>query len=209
VLALSVPEGKHRLAVVANEQGWKRHEVELTINAGDQRNIPVELVRAGDSVADPQPQSGNGALSAELSHETTGVVSGGGGSGGSGGWTGVAIGSAILTVASIGGFALSWYELTQIGKAEGDDRSWPFAYSCAEGQTEKCENGARYERLSYATGIGAAVLGGFTVYAFYKAGAGKKERPVTGGRSTKSTRELTVTPALSARSGGATLRFNW
>jgi len=196
---------------VANEKGWRRHELELTINAGDQRNIPVELVRESEGGSsqpkDATPPSGGGALSAELSHESTGVVSGSDG-GGSGGWTGVAIGSAVLTVAAIGGLALSWYELDKIGKAPGDDRSWPFAYSCTEDQMAKCKDGDRYVKLSYATGIGAAVLGTFTVYAFSK-GASKKERRVTGGRSTKASRELMVTPVLSAQGAGATLRFHW
>jgi hypothetical protein len=219
VLTFSVPEGKHRLAVVANEKGWKRHEVELTVNAGDQRNLPVHLARAepprsAEAPKGPDP-SGSGTLPPELTPGGIGVVQGTGsgtrrGSGsGSGGWTGVAIGGTVLTVASAVGFALSWYELSSLGKVEGDTRTNPFAYSCTpEDLGTRCKNGDRYEKLSYVTGIGAVVLGGFTVYAFYKGSTGKV-RPVAAARSTKPRGEVTVTPVLSAQGGGATLRFDW
>lgn len=223
VLTISVPEGKHRLAVVANEKGWRRYEQELTVNAGDQRNIPVNLARAeaprrADPPGDPAAP-GSGTLPPELTPGGTGIVegagtgsgvrSGGGGWTGSGGWTGVAIGGTVLTVASAVGFALSWYELSALGKVEEDTRTNPFAYSCTpEDLAGRCKDGERYEKLSYVTGIGAVVLGGFTVYAFYKGAAGK-ERPVAAARTTKPRGEVTVTPVLSAQGGGATLRFDW
>ena len=217
VLSIPVPEGKHRLAVVANEKGFARYDAELSINAGDRRNIPVELARVseGTRAVTPReagPTGGGTGATAASSREGMGVVSGGGGGGGGsgrggGGWTGLAIGGAIATVASAGGFAWSWYELSQIGKAPGDKRGWFLAYSCTEGEAA-CQRGQRFEKLAYVTGIGAVVLGGFTVYAFYK-GASQRERSVAGGRSTRARRTLTVTPVASAQGGGATLRFDW
>ncbi len=210
VLKIGVPEGKHRIAVVANEKGWRRHEEELSINAGDQRNIPVELVRDGEEPrpgpTDSTPLPGNGGGSAERRNDTGGVVAGGGGSGG---WTGVAIGTSVLTLAAVGVFGLSWYELYKLGKVPEDDSSNPFSFSCYPDELKtRCAKGDTWVKLSYIGGIGAAVLGGFTVYAFYK-GSSRKERPVTGGRSTRPRRELTVTPVLSPQGGGATLRFDW
>lgn len=211
VLTISVPEGKHRLAVVANEKGWRRHEEELSINAGDQRNIPVELVREGQEPvsgsAGPAPGSGNGGGAAVIGQGTIGVGSGGGGGGG-GKWVGIGLATSALTLVSAGGFALSWYELKQIGKAPGDPSTGRWSYSCSDDDPETCKAGRRWLTLSYATGIGAGVLGAFTVYAFYK-GTRTRERPVTGGRSTKARRQLTVTPVMSAQGGGATLRFDW
>ncbi len=217
VLTISVPEGKHRLAVVANEKGWRRYEQELTVNAGDQRNIPVNLARAeeprrADPPKDPEAP-GSGTLPPELTPGGIGVVegtgTGSGGRSGGGGWTGVAIGGTVLTVASAVGFALSWYELSALGKVEGDNRTNPFAYSCTpEDLAERCKHGDRYEKLSYVTGIGAVVLGGFTVYAFYKGTTGKARR-VAAARTKKPRGEVTVTPVLSAQGGGATLRFDW
>jgi hypothetical protein len=214
MLTISVPEGRHRLAVVANEKGWKRHEVELTVNAGDQRNIPINLVRAEEPRSGAPPANPSGTLPPELTPGGTGVVGGGetrtrGSSGGGGGWTGVAIGGTVLTVASAAGFALSWYELSALGKVEGDNRTNPFAYSCTpEDLATRCKDGDRYEKLSYVTGIGAVVLGSFTVYAFYK-GATGKERPGASARSARARGELTMTPVLSAQGGGATLRIDW
>jgi hypothetical protein len=213
MLTISLPEGKHRIAVVATEKGWKRHEEELALNAGDQRNIPVELVRAGSQggkTVNPDdrksPPSGDAALSAEMKHETTGVVSGGGGGGA---WTGVAIGGTVLTVAATVVFAVSWYKLYELGKVPTDKRINPFAYSCTpEDLKGKCKNGELYQALAWGSGIGAAVMASITFYAFYK-GSNQKERPLAGGRSTKAGRALTVTPVLSASGGGATLRFNW
>ena len=211
VLTISLPEGKHRIAVVATETGWKRHEEELTLNAGDQRNIPVELARAGSQGRktakrdDRESSAGDGALAAEMKHETTGVVSSGGGSG----WTGVAIGGTVLTVAATVVFAVSWYKLYELGKVEADKRINPFAYSCTpEDLKGRCKNGELYQGLAWGAGIGAAVMASITLYAFYK-GSIQQERPLAGGRSTKARRELTVTPVLSASGGGATLRFDW
>jgi hypothetical protein len=208
VLTIPVPEGKHRLVVTASEKGWNRHEEELTVNPGDQRNIPVELVRVKGEIkdtrpADPRPTGDGTPL--EVTKETR-VTS----SGGSGAWTGIAIAGSVVTLASAAGFGLSWYQLLQIGKAEGDTSKNPFEVSCREEDIDlpKCKDARTWLTASYVTGIAAAVVGGITVYAFYKSSS-RKERPVAGGRSTKARRELTVTPVVSAQGGGATLRFDW
>jgi len=210
VLTVSVGEGKHRVAVVATEKGWKRHEEELSLNAGDQRNIPVELVRSGGQGGKPEnpgdhKPTGDDSLSVGGKHEITGRSS----SGGSGAWTGIAIGSSVLTAAAAVGLVVSWYKLYKIGKVDEDTRSNPFAYSCHEMDPRgECLNGELYQGLAWGTAIGATVLGAFTVYAFYR-GSGQKERAVASGRSARPRRELTVTPVVSTSGGGATLRLDW
>ena len=138
------------------------------------------------------------------------MVSSSGRSGG-GAWSGVAIGSTILTVGAAAAFAVSWYNLYEIGKADGDTRSSPFAFSCTrdEQESDRCKNGKLYQNVSWVTGIGTAVLAGFTVYAFYKGTGDTKERAVASGRSTRPRRALAVTPVVSTSGGGATLRFDW
>jgi hypothetical protein len=218
VLTFTLGEGKHRLAVVATEKGWKRHEEELAIVAGDQRNIPVELARAAEEPTAAKPKAappgpGNAALRAETKHETTGVTSvgavGAGGSGAGGnGWTTAAVATTVLTVAAAGVYAVSWYKLSEIGKAPGDSGG-PLSFSCTENDSRKeCKNGPLYTKLAWAGGISAGVLAVFTVYAFYKGTSGG-ERAVTSGRTTKARRELTVTPVVSASGGGAALRLDW
>jgi len=208
-LTFSLSEGKHRLTVVANEKGWKRHDEELVLNAGDQRNMPVELSPAGQDQKPPPPPKdprppGDGGLSAEMRHETTGVVSGG--EGGSG-WKTVAIGSTILTVVTAASFGTSWWVLAKNGHADQNDG--PFEYSCLSTDTHwRCENGALLRGVTIGTAVGAGVLATIAVVSFVKSSSGK-ERPVAGGRSTKARRELTVTPVVSTSGGGATLRFDW
>jgi hypothetical protein len=213
LLTISLPEGKHRIAVVAMEKGWKRHEEELVLNAGDQRNIPVELDRQAEEAKvvrprDPAP-TGGGAVVPRRDREVAVVSAGGGGGGGGGGsgWKTVAIGSTVLTAVALGGFAFSWWELSKIGSVEQSGSA--FSSSCFKGDTSwRCKHGELFVDVSYGAGIGAAVLAGVSVYAFYRS-ASAKERPVAGGRSTRARRELTVTPVVSATGGGATVRFDW
>jgi hypothetical protein len=221
VLTFTVGEGKHRLAVVAADKGWKRYEEELALVAGDQRNIPVELSRTADEPKAGKPKTtpsgptgpagptgptgpSDGGLHTEMRHETIGAASSSGGSG----WTTAAVATTVLTVASAGVFAVSWYKLSELGKAPGDTDG-SLAYSCAENDPRKdCKNGPLYSKLSWVGGVGAGALAVFTVYAFYKGSSGS-ERAVTSGRSTRARRELTVTPVVSASGGGAALRLDW
>jgi hypothetical protein len=231
VLTIQVPEGKHRLAVVATEKGWQRYEEELSINAGDQRNIPVELTRAdpgGTTVKPPDPKSqpgggavgvGGGAVGVGAGggasgppRDTMGVSGGGGGGSGGSGWRTVAIGATVLAVASAGGFAWSWWELSKAGKVEGvaGVDTGPFAYSCLTTDTrDVCDSAGMYRNISVGTAVVAGAMTGLAAFAFYKSSSAKEQRRLANGRSTRPRRELTVTPVMSASGGGATLRFDW
>lgn len=226
VLTFNVSEGKHRLAVVANEKGWKRHEEELSIVAGDQRNIPVELVRAGKPDLTPKPKdpppTGDGpGASGPGSPQGGGVTGSGGGVTGSGGsvtgsggdggggngWRKLAITTTVLTGVAAVTYGASLYFLMT---ASSTDRGFDFRCGdvASEADNFGCKHGNELLVTSYAAGIGGAVLAGVSVVAFLKS-SGAKERAVTSGRSAKARRELTVTPVVSAQGGGATLRFDW
>jgi len=217
VLTIQVPEGKHRLAVVATEKGWQRYEEELSINAGDQRNIPVELTRAdaqngGTTVKPPdpgtQPVGGVGGVggSTGMPRDTPG---GGGGGGGGSGWSTVAVGATVLAVVSAGGFAVSWWKLSKVGN-EGNSTSGLFSYSClTTDMRPECDSADMYRNITIGTGIGAVAMTGLAAFAFYKASGAKEQRRQANGRSTRPRRQLAVTPVMSASGGGATLRFDW
>jgi hypothetical protein len=224
VITIQVPEGKHRLAVVATEKGWQRYEEELSINAGDQRNIPVELTRAdaqngGTTVKPPdpgtQPVGGVGGVggSTGTPRDTPGIGGGGGGGGGGSGWTTVAVGATVLAVVSAGGFAVSWWQLSKAGKVDEDvpgAPTGPFAYSCLMTDPRpECDSAGMYRNITIATGIGAVAMTGLAAFAFYKASGAKEQRRQANGRSTRPRRQLAVTPVMSASGGGATLRFDW
>ena len=228
LLTISLPEGKHRLVVMATEKGWKRYEEELALNAGDQRNIPVELVRVGQEPRPVKPKepgagagagtgggavaggtgtgtgTGGGGLSVETRPDRTGAGSGSDRSG----WRTVAVGTTVLTVVAAGGFGVSWWQLSKVGHVAGEDGG-TLSYSCLSSDTSwGCKHGKLLQGLTYGTAIGAGVLATFSVIAFVK-GSGGKERAVAGGRSARAGRELTVAPVVSASGGGAALRFDW
>src|SRR5262249_25768071 len=114
----------------------------------------------------------------------------------------------VLTAVALGGFAFSWWELTKIGNVPGESGS-ALSSSCFKNDPGwRCRHGDLFVDVSYGAGIGAAVLAGVSVYAFYRI-ASAKERPVAGGRRTRARRELTVPPVVSATGGGATVRFDW
>jgi hypothetical protein len=219
LLTISLPEGKHRIAVVAAEKGWRRYEEELALNAGDQRNIPVELARAGQEPKRARPKEpaagagpgagaaagagADGALSMELRHDPADARPGPARSG----WTTVAIGTTVLTVVAAGGFGVSWWQLSQVGHAPQDDGG-SLSYSCLSTNTSwGCRHGKLLQGLTYGTAIGAGVLATVSVIAFVK-GSGGKERAALG-RTARAGRELTVAPVVSASGGGASLRFAW
>ena len=224
LLTISLPEGKHRLAVVATEKGWRRHEEELVLNAGDQRNIPVELVRAGQEPKPDQPKApavGAGAV-AGVSGHADGTPPVGPRDGPAGGkarsersaWTTVAVGTTVLTVVAAGGFGLSWWQLSKVGHVPGEDGG-ALSYSCRSTDDRwGCKHGQLLQGLTYGTAIAAGALATFSVIAFVK-GSGGKERAVVGARGGQSARSawsggaLTVAPVISAAGGGAALRFQW
>lgn len=226
VLTFQAPEGKHRLAVVATEKGWQRHEEELVINVGDQRNIPVELIRAepqkdGTAVKPPEPKpqpkpqpggGGGGGEGDALRLDTTGGVAGGGGGGGGSGWRTVAVGSTVLAVVAAGGFAVSWWQLSTVG--DDEENPGPFAYACSEEEAKKswsCDHGNLLRGLTIGTAAAAVAMTGLAVVSFVKSSGSspKDQRRLATGRSTRPRRALTVTPVMSASGGGATLRFDW
>jgi len=75
----------------------------------------------------------------------------------------------------------------------------------------ECAKGPSYATMSKVTGIAAAALGGFALFAYYKGFVAHKENPngPTGGRSTRKKKHLAITPVLSPDGAGATVRFDW
>jgi hypothetical protein len=227
LLTISLPEGKHRLAVVATEKGWQRHEEELALNAGDQRNIPVELARAGQEprrVTPKAPAAGAGMVagasgpaadtaSAEARYEPAGGKAHSERST----WTTLAMRTSVLAVVAAGGFGVSWWQLSKVGHVPGEDGG-ALSYSCFSADDRwGCKHGKLLQGLTYGTAIGAGVLATFSVIAFVK-GSGGKERAVVGARGARgrqsarsawSGRALTMAPVVSASGGGAALRFQW
>jgi hypothetical protein len=213
VLTISVPEGQHRLAVVATEKGWKRHEEILQINAGDQRNIPVELVRATRR-GDPPPRSD--ALAppgGELSHTTEGATSD---TGSRAGWRMVL---AVSLVVGLGGGGTWIYGFREIKGAEAKrDELCPMPNmdgSCMlpdeklpelNGANERGERG----RLLTKVGIPVTVAGGvFGMLSLYMGFFTSPEKKAIGGHGARPRRNLLVAPVVSPTGGGATLRFDW
>jgi hypothetical protein len=211
VLTISVPEGQHRLAVVATQKGWRRHEEALQINAGDQRNIPVELVRASKGAPPTKPDILRPPGS-ELSHTTEGATSETGGS-----RTGWRMMFAVSLVAGVVGGGAWIYGYGEIGKAE-ERQNELCTYSdgmCLldEGEKELLDDAnAKGDRgrLFTAVGISAVSVGVvFGVLSLYKGFLAESERKVVGGHSMRPRRTLTVTPLVSPAGGGATLRLDW
>lgn len=196
VLALSVPIGKRKVAVVATEKGWRRFEETLDINAGDSRNIPVELARVKKGEREPELHPPG----SELSHTIEGAAS----DTGNNTWKNRAIGGVILTAIATGVFGASWGLVSRNHKAGFLD------YDCMANDTSfECRHGQALTITAWSSGIAAIGLAGFSVFSFYKAANASRERPTIGGRSTRPRRELTVTPVVSPTGGGAALRFDW
>lgn len=218
LLTISLPEGKHRLAVVATERGWKRHEEELTLNAGDQRNIPVELLRAGPDAGERRPKEpgspvgGTGTSAPETKRQVAGEVSRVGPGrpgrpGGGSGWTSVGIGTAVVAVVAAGGFGVSWWQLSKVGHVDGEG-SGPFSYSClSTDERWGCQHGKLLQGVTYGTAVAAGVLATVSVIAFVK-GSGGDERAITA-RAMRSRRAPMLVPFASAAGGGAVLRLAW
>jgi hypothetical protein len=232
VLTISVPEGTHRLAVVATEKGWKRHEEELQINAGDQRNIPVDLVRVQKG-EDPPPKPPKveeiKPPGGELTHMTEGAESEGGSRAG---WR---VMFAVSLATGLGGGGAWFYGYREIGKADRKhigicNTDFPIeggrshtldeckpklanVLATDERLIDANEQGQRGKIFTWIGAGGVAVGAVFSMFTLYKGFIAKPEKRVVGGgaigRSTRPRRTLTVTPVWSPAGGGATLRFDW
>lgn len=234
VLTISVPEGRRRIAVVATEKGWKRHEETLSVNGGDSRNIPVELVRAtkradagekrdggdGQDGRDDEKRDGRAGGSkrdvalrppgSEVSHTTEGVVSDSGG--GRTGWRALFALSVATGLAGGVGWYYGWSEIKEAER--GNCKGCSDEEIAAIPDEERIANNERGRRGHTITivGAGVAVLGtAVGAFTFYKGFvASNEKKPVgTAGRSTRPRRTLTVTPVVAPSGGGATLRFDW
>lgn len=226
VLTFSMPEGRHRLAVVATEKGWNRHEEALAINAGDQRNIPVELVRASGP-GEPAPPRGVGP-GGELSHTTEGATSDAVAS--RAGWRAMFVASLVV---GLGGGVAWGHGYREIGEANDarlaicsdNDQSGANLAACirfikmtplseADFNRNAAANSQGNKGRSFTIGgaIGVGVGAVVGVVSLYKGFLAKPERRAVGGvagRSTRPRRTLTVAPVLSPAGGGATLRLDW
>lgn len=213
VLTISLAEGRRRIAVVATEKGWLRHEQTLSINAGDSRNLPVELERVPKR---PPPRDDRPVIikppGSELSHTKEGVVSDTGG--GRTGWRAL---FALSFASGIAGGVGWYYGYTEIKDAETNlcTRKGSDCDPADVADDVREVNNAKGDRGQLFTGVGiglvslGAVAGVFTFYKGFVASGEKKPVGAVSGRSTRPRRTLTVTPVISTSGGGATLRFDW
>jgi len=76
----------------------------------------------------------------------------------------------------------------------------------------QCAKGPKFATMSKVTGIAAAALGGFALFAYYEGFVAHKKESANGptvGRSTRKKKHIAVTPVLSPDGAGATVRFDW
>jgi hypothetical protein len=215
LLTIAVPEGRHKLTVVPSDKRLRRHEQTVMVNAGDARNIPLELgpapraAPAGAPAAAPR-RDRDAALAAELRRERTGAVSE---AESRTGWRALAVAGAAVGVAGGGVWIYGW---TRINEAEEK--------LCAtRGSDGACEKppkeltdiwnpkGERGKHLTWGGATLVGVGGALGLYGAYRGFFARRERPApaTAGRSTRPRRTLTVTPVVSSDGGGATVRFDW
>ncbi len=74
-----------------------------------------------------------------------------------------------------------------------------------------CAKGPSFAKYSKISGIAAAALGGFALFAYYEGFIAKRngESDKTVGRSTRKKKQFAVTPILSPDGAGATVRLDW
>jgi hypothetical protein len=210
-----LPEGRYTLEVEAD--GFRRStETTVTIRSGETTTIPVQLTEdkgAGPGPTGPDVGTGTGS-GGEIGH--TGTVSDGGNNSG---WKKLAIVGGVATVGFGVGFGITWSALKKTGggfPSYGDyctdDGKGGFIPTHGASQSD-CDHGSRNKNLTYVTGIGLGIAGGFTLFALYKAYISKDERPPVGstmvGRRSKPKKTLVVTPVISPDGGGATLQLDW
>lgn len=203
-----LPEGRYTLEVEAD--GFRRStETTVTIRSGETTTTPVQLTEAGGGTG---PVIGGGG---EVIGKTGSVSDGGG----NGGWKKLAIVGGVATVGFGVGFGISWSALRKTGGSFPsygdyctDNGSGGFTPTHGASQSD-CDHGSRNKNLTYVTGIGLGIAGGFTLFALYKAYISKDERPPVGsttvGRRSRPKKTLVVTPVVSADGGGATLQLDW
>jgi hypothetical protein len=140
-----------------------------------------------------------------------------------GGWRMSAYVSGGLTALLIGGFALTALQTKSYNKhcieVDKDTTNMMFdssgEYEPAPGDDtyskDQCnKTGPLYSKLTYVTGISAALVGGFAIFATYKGYIGNKgSSEKNAGRSTRRKKTFAVTPIVSPDGAGATVRFDW
>lgn len=213
-----LPEGRYSLEIEAD--GFRRStETTVTIRSGETTTTPVQLSEAkggGGGVVGPTgPDSGSGNGNVEIGH--TGTVSDSGS--GNRGWKKLAIIGGVATVGFGVGFGITWSALKKTGggfPSYGDNcvDNGMGGFTPTHGASQAdCDHGSRNKNLTYVTGIGLGIAGGFTLFALYKAYISKDERPPVGattvGRRERPKKTLVVTPVISPDGGGATLQLDW
>ena len=208
-----LPEDRYTLEIEAD--GFRRSaEITVTIRSGETTTTSVQLTEDKSGGPGPSgPEVGNG-VGGEIGH--TGSVSD---TGGNSGWKKLAIVGGVATVGFGVGFGITWSALKKTGggfPSYGDyctdDGKGGFIPTHGASQSD-CDHGSRNKNLTYVTGIGLGIAGGFTLFALYKAYVSKDERPPVGsttvGRRSKPKKTLVVTPVISPDGGGATLQLDW
>ena len=207
-----LPEGRYTLEIEAD--GFHRSsETTVTIRSGDTTTAQVQLTEATGGTGPTGPDLGPGP-GGELGH--TGTVSD---TGNNRGWKKLAIVGGVATVGFGVGFGITWSALKKTGGSFPsygdyctDDGKGGYIPTHGASQAD-CDHGSRNKNLTYVTGIGLGIAGGFTLFALYKAYISKDERPPVGsttlGRRTRPKKTLVVTPVISPDGGGATLQLDW
>jgi hypothetical protein len=124
-------------------------------------------------------------------------------------WKTTAYVSTAVALATFGGFIYTGPIKT--GQLNDECHRDPATGAHVGDNAEKCaKDGPRYSKLSWITGLSAAAVGGFALFAYYQGFVSKKEsNNPTSGRSTRKKKQFAVTPIVSPDGAGATFRLDW
>ncbi len=209
-------EGKYTISVEAKDyHRWTKSDVQCT--GGETSNITAELSRTDSgapsvtTVTDPNagpPGSENHEITGSISHPSKTNT-----------WKYVAIGSGVLTAASAVTMIIYRQKLQPLGGS-----TWSPGTHCTQ-QTDgsfttdgtagvtidDCKNAGGWSNITIASGIGAAVFGGITIYSIVKAvknGDNPSDEHAALGRR-KHHEPFAITPVVSPTGAGASFRMEW
>lgn len=204
---VTIAEGKVKIALEPNEKGLQRYENEITV-AGPEMTKDIKIDAMPNK--DPGDGSNTGPGNTDPTHEYGGTVSQGEAGAG---WRKTVVVTAVATGVLGVGFGVSYAEL----RSTGQNPDGSYGKNCSKmGNTVtgpgQCSNGALWNDLTYATGIGAGVTGAIMLVAIYKGYISKgdpvsKEHADNGHRKKRD--RFVVTPVVTPDGAGATVRLDW
>ena len=190
---------------------WEKADV--TCTAGQTVNLAAELQRIVPLGVGGVGPGGQTTGTIDLSHSVTGTVS----QDDSLPWKAFTITGTVATGVLAVGLVYSRSQLEKTGPASGffkygsncsDDGMG--GYNVKNGTTvDDCRHAGTYSTLTFVSGIGTAVAGGFTLFALIKTvtSHSSEQQPVAGRRVRKPA--IAVKPVFDRNGGGATLEYDW